>query len=89
MNVFLEELSQEFNDDFILIMDGAGWHKSKDLQIPKNIQIIILPPYCPELNCVESLWKYVKDNNIKRLPWVVVRVIRRFFGSLGRMERGC
>lgn len=65
MNVFLEELSQEFNDDFILIMDGAGWHKSKDLQIPKNIQIIILPPYCPELNCVERLWKYVKDNTIK------------------------
>ena len=65
MNVFLEELSKEIKTDFILIMDGAGWHKSKNLIIPKNIQIILLPPYCPELNPVERLWKYVKDNIIK------------------------
>ena len=45
MNVFLEELAEEIKEDFILIMDGAGWHKSKDLIIPKNIQIEFLPPY--------------------------------------------
>ncbi len=46
-------------------MDGAGWHKSKNLIIPKNIQIVLLPPYCPELNPVERLWRYIKDNTIK------------------------
>ena len=56
INVFLEELSGEIKEDFILIMDGAGWHKSRDLIIPKNIQIVLLPPYCPELNPVERLW---------------------------------
>ncbi len=65
MNVYLQELSKEIKEDFILIMDGAGWHKSKNLIIPKNIQIIILPPYCPELNCVERLWRYIKDHIIK------------------------
>lgn len=65
MNVYLEELSKEIKTDFILIMDGAGWHKSKNLIIPENIQIILLPPYCPELNPVERLWKYIKDNTIK------------------------
>jgi transposase len=65
MNVYLEELSKEIKEDFILIMDGAGWHKSKNLIIPKNIQLIILPPYCPELNPVERLWRFVKDNTIK------------------------
>lgn len=65
MNVFLKELSEEIKEDFVLIMDGAGWHKSKDLITPKNIQIILLPPYCPELNPVERLWKYIKDNTIK------------------------
>jgi hypothetical protein len=65
MNVFLEELSGEIKEDFILIMDGAGWHKSKDLIVPKNIQIVLLPPYCPELNPVERLWKFIKDNTIK------------------------
>ncbi|MBM5782475.1 MAG: IS630 family transposase [Pelagibacterales bacterium] len=65
MNVFLEELAEEIKEDFILIMDGAGWHKSKDLIVPKNIQIELLPPYCPELNPVERLWKFIKDNTIK------------------------
>lgn len=65
MNVFLEELVKEIKEDFILIMDGAGWHKSKDLIVPKNIQIILLPPYCPELNPVERLWRFIKDNTIK------------------------
>lgn len=65
MNVFLEELAEEIKEDFILIMDGAGWHKSKDLIVPKNIQIILLPPYCPELNPVERLWRFIKDNKIK------------------------
>jgi len=65
MNVYLQELSKEITKDFILIMDGAGWHKSKNLIVPKNIQIILLPPYCPELNPVERLWRYIKDNTIK------------------------
>jgi transposase len=65
MNVYLEELSEEIKEDFILIMDGAGWHKSKNLIIPKNIEIIILPPYCPELNPIERLWRFIKDNTIK------------------------
>ena len=53
MNVYLKELSKEIKEDFILIMDGAVWHKSKGLIVPKNIQIVLLPPYCPELNPVE------------------------------------
>ena len=59
MNIYLKDLSKEIKKDFILIMDGAGWHSSKNLIIPKNIQIVILPPYCPELNPVERLWRYI------------------------------
>ena len=49
--------------DTILLV--VPWHKSKNLIIPKNIEIILLPPYCPELNPVERLWRYIKDNTIK------------------------
>jgi transposase len=63
MNVFLSELSKEYSSDKIaLIMDGAGWHKSKTLKIPSNIVIFHLPPYSPELNPVERLWLYIKNN---------------------------
>ncbi len=66
MNVFLKELSSMVDDKkIVIVMDGAGWHKSENLQIPPNIRIELLPPYCPELNPVERLWKYTKDNVIK------------------------
>lgn len=56
MNVFLEEMSKEIGEnEAVIIMGGASWHKSKDLVIPKNIVIKIVPPYCPELNPVERL----------------------------------
>jgi len=58
MNVYLRELSEAFKYSIILlIMDQAGWHKSKDLDSYDNIEIIFLPPYSPELNPIERLWK--------------------------------
>jgi transposase len=66
MNIFLEEFAKTVgNEKVFLVMDGAGWHKSKDLKIPSNITIIFLPPYSPELNPVERLWKYIKQHTIK------------------------
>jgi hypothetical protein len=66
MNVYLNALSQELNEKkIIMIMDGAGWHKSKDLKVPSNIEIIYLPPYSPELNPVERLWGYIKQCTIR------------------------
>jgi transposase len=61
MSIFLEQFSQKYPEELItLIMDGAGWHKAKKLRIPKNIKIVFLPPYCPELNPVERFWLYIK-----------------------------
>ena len=66
MNLFLEKMSEYYQDDQImLIMDGAGWHKSKNLIIPKNITLMHLPPYSPELNPVERLWLHIKSNTIR------------------------
>ena len=66
MNVFLSEMSKNLKDkEAICVMDGAGWHKSKALIVPKNIEIIYLPPYSPELNPVEKLWQYMKSHIIK------------------------
>jgi hypothetical protein len=63
MNAFFESLSKEYQGSQIaFIMDGAGWHKSQDLEIPANIDVFILPPYSPELNPVERFWQYLKKN---------------------------
>ena len=61
MNIFLTRLQEYFAGKKIyLIMDGAGWHKSKELKKFENIEIIIQPPYSPELNPVEKLWEWLK-----------------------------
>jgi hypothetical protein len=63
MQIYLDELSKSLGQEkAILIMDQAGWHKSKDLAVPNNIEIWLLPPYSPELNPVERLWKHIKQN---------------------------
>jgi transposase len=64
MNVFLRVLSSEVNadDHVVLVLDQAGWHVSKRLEIPANITLLHLPPYSPELNCIERLWLYIKSH---------------------------
>lgn len=61
MNVYLHELAQQYSTrPILLIMDRAGWHRSKDLHIPPNITIKYLPPYSPELNPIEKLWEWFR-----------------------------
>jgi transposase len=43
-------------------MDEAGWHLSHKLVVPPSITILPLPPKCPELNLVENVWQFMRDN---------------------------
>lgn len=62
MNIFLKQVSERFPEDFILmVMDKAAWHTTKELQVPENIKLAFLPPYSPQLNPVEHLWKEVRE----------------------------
>lgn len=66
MNIFLEELSNTYpNDEIILVCDGAAWHKSKMLKDFKNIKIIFIPPYTPEMNPIEQIWKEIRKCGFK------------------------
>jgi len=65
LDVFLEEMSESLKKEAIIIMDCAGWYKSKDLKVADNMHIVYLPAYSPELNPVERLWQYMKSNILK------------------------
>jgi len=66
MNIFLAEFAIQLGKRHtFLIMDRAAWHKAKALVVPRNIHIVLLPPYSPELNPVEQLWRYMKSKIIK------------------------
>lgn len=63
MQVFLDHVSASRPPEVhvVLVLDGAGWHISRDLAVPQNITLVVLPPYSPELNPVERVWLYLRE----------------------------
>jgi transposase len=45
----------------LLVLDGAGWHVSPQVQVPEGIHRHFLPPYSPELQPAERLWPLTKE----------------------------
>ena len=46
----------------VLLLDRAGWHTTGKLVVPENITPIFLPSRAPELNPVENIWQYLRQN---------------------------
>ncbi len=65
VSAFLKELSAYYPDKkHFVIADNVAYHKSqggKDFPLPENIELFFLPAYSPDLNPIERLWKYFKD----------------------------
>ena len=62
MSVFLDEVAQRHpQENILMVLDGAGWHRARDLRIPENRQLLALPPYSPQLNPVEHLWEKIRE----------------------------
>jgi transposase len=74
MALHLEEISLAVapGAHAILLLDQAGWHVSKRLSIPDNITLLPLPPKSPELNPVENIWQFMRDN------WLSNRVFKSY-----------
>ena len=60
----------------LLVLDGAGWHRSQRLRVPEGIHLEFLPPYSPELQPAERLW-----------PLVDEPLVNRAFDSLDALEQ--
>lgn len=66
--IFLNELSNKNTTEFkVIILDNGAFHKGKSLVIPKNIALIFLPPYCPELNPAELVWLNMKRKTTNKI----------------------
>ena len=67
MSVFLKELSKRYDEDLVVLAcDGAAWHKSKNLEISGNIIMTHIPPYVPEMNPIEQIWKQVRQMGVRQ-----------------------
>jgi hypothetical protein len=59
---FVDAFAEAFPDSLnILILDKSGAHTAKRLRLPENVRLVFLPPYCPELNPIERVWRDLKD----------------------------
>lgn len=63
MEKHLEEISKNVSPGrhAVVIVDQASWHMAKSLNIPKNISLLPLPAYSPELNPCEQIWQFLRD----------------------------
>lgn len=64
MSLHLEEIAQAVapGAHAVVLLDRAGWHVSSKLKVPANITLVPLPPRSPELNPVENVWQFMRDN---------------------------
>ena len=67
MNLALAEFARDVNPEgkkqIILLLDRAGFHTGKDLEVPEGIELFYLPPYTPELQPAERLWPLLREVN--------------------------
>jgi transposase len=59
---FVDAFAQAFPDSLnLLLLDNSGAHTAQRLILPTNVRLVFLPPYCPELNPIERVWRDLKD----------------------------
>jgi len=57
------------------VQDNAGWHSSKNVEIPEGIILEFLPAYSPELQPAERLWTLVDEP-----------LVNKHFETIGELE---
>ena len=71
MNEHLAEISRRVSVGAIalLVLDRRGLAGSPQLEVPKNIALLPLPSYSPELNPVENIWEFLRGNFLSHRVW--------------------
>lgn len=66
INEHLKEISMHITAGrhAVVLQDQAGSYHKKSLRIPKNISILHLPPYSPEMNPQEQVGQNIKNTSL-------------------------
>lgn len=61
-----DKFSKQLKKPAVVVLDNASFHKSKVFKenivkwSNRGLTLLYLPPYSPELNIIEILWKFIK-----------------------------
>ncbi len=88
MGAFLRQVSHKHPEEFVkMVVDGAPSHRAEHLRVPKNMVLVKLPPYSPELNPVEHLWDELREKKFaNRVFETLGAVIAQTARGLKKME---
>jgi len=72
MNAHLRMIAEEAGKGthVVLVLDGAGWHKANALVVPRNMTLLFLPPYSPELMPMERVWAWMRQHDLSNRVFV-------------------
>ncbi len=78
---FLEQLKDAYPDapKIHIILDQSGYHRCqlvKNAAVEKNIELHYLPPYSPNLNPIERLWKVMNEQVRNNVFFTSAKVFR-------------
>jgi transposase len=79
----------------VIVLDNAPWHRSKLVEDKmaqwqaKGVYLFFLPPYCPHLNLIETLWRKIKHEwlrpqdfeNKEALHMRINHILEKYGGS--------
>ena len=95
MQIFLEQVRKEYKntDTIYLILDNAKYHYAKTVDKKAKelgIELIYLPPYSPNLNLIERLWKFLKKKLKKNRFYDTfekfIKAIYEFFKNIDQYQ---
>jgi hypothetical protein len=59
--LFVDAFAAAFPASLNLVtLDHSGAHTAQQLTLPANVRLVFLPPYGPELNPIERVWRDLK-----------------------------
>ena len=98
MNIALKQFADYANPKgdkiIVLLVDRAGWHMAKDLQLPENIRLFPLPPYTPELQPTECAWPPIREplanrpiNDLDELETILIKRCRYFLKYRSKLKQ--
>ena len=84
---FLQKVISAYPDGkIVIVLDNARIHHAKVLhpflkEQNGRLEFVFLPPYSPQFNIVEGLWKWLKSNIINNVFYHTVAEIRKNVGQ--------
>jgi len=89
----LEKLRERCPDDeIVLVLDGAGAHRNKDVDWPGGVEAMQLPAYSPELNPAERWFEELRAElsncifeTVEAIEGALTEALRPFWNAPERL----